>query len=105
MAKLGGYVGKLLRVDLTNERQKDEYVDEASLGKYIGGLLWGRKSCTTRRTEWSDPENRIIWMTSFCRQQIIRRRQLLGDNLTIINEFTTKRSLSIDAGSGDIARS
>ncbi|MFC1925515.1 aldehyde ferredoxin oxidoreductase family protein [Chloroflexota bacterium] len=66
MAKLGGYVGKLLRVDLTNERLTDEYIDEATWRKYIGGTTMGTKILFDEvppDTDWSDPENRLIWMT------------------------------------------
>ena len=38
MAKLGGYMGKILRVDLTNERITEEKVDEAILRMFVGGL-------------------------------------------------------------------
>jgi len=43
MAKLGGYMGKILRVDLTNERLTDEKVDEATLRKFLGGTGLGTK--------------------------------------------------------------
>ena len=37
MPKLGGYMGKILRVDLTDERLTEEKVDEATLRKFVGG--------------------------------------------------------------------
>ncbi|MFC2018061.1 aldehyde ferredoxin oxidoreductase family protein [Chloroflexota bacterium] len=66
MAKLGGYAGKILRVDLTNEHLTDELIDEATWRKYIGGTTLGTKVLydeVPKGTEWSDPENRLIWMT------------------------------------------
>jgi len=64
MAKLGGYMGKILRVDLTNERLTDEKVDEATLRKFLGGTGLGAKIMYDEvpgGIEWSDPRNRIIW--------------------------------------------
>ncbi len=40
---LGGYAGKLLRVDLTNARLSEERLDEAVLRKYVGGSGLGAK--------------------------------------------------------------
>ena len=64
MAKLGGYMGKILRVDLTNERLTDEKVDEATLRKFLGGTGLGVKIMydeVPEGIEWSDARNRLIW--------------------------------------------
>jgi len=64
MAKLGGYMGKILRVDLTNERLTDENVDDATLRTFLGGTGLGAKIMYDEvpgGIEWSDPRNRIIW--------------------------------------------
>ena len=37
MGKLYGYAGKLLRVDLTNEKISEEDIDEITARKYVGG--------------------------------------------------------------------
>ena len=66
MAKLGGYMGKILRVDLTNERLTHEKVDEATLRKFLGGPGWGTKIMydeVPAAVEWSDPRNRLIFAT------------------------------------------
>ena len=66
MAKLGGYMGKVLRVDLTKERLTDEKLDEATLRKFLGGTGLGVKIMYDEvpgGIEWSDPRNRIIWTT------------------------------------------
>ena len=67
MAKLGGYMGKILRVDLTEERITEEPLpDEATLRKYLGGTGLGAKIMydeVPAGVEWSDPENRLIWLT------------------------------------------
>jgi aldehyde:ferredoxin oxidoreductase len=34
---IGGYVGKILHVDLTNERISEEVLDRETLRKYVGG--------------------------------------------------------------------
>ena len=38
-----GYAGKILRVDLTNERLSEETLDEATLRKWVGGVGFGAK--------------------------------------------------------------
>ena len=40
---IGGYAGKILRVDLTNERITEEVLDEATLRKWVGGVGFGAK--------------------------------------------------------------
>lgn len=67
MVKLGGYMGKILRVDLTNERITAEPLpDEATLRKFLGGSGLGIKLLydeVPAGVEWSDPANRLIWLT------------------------------------------
>ena len=66
MAELGGYAGKMLRVDLTKERITDEKVDPATLRKFLGGSGLGTKIMYDEvpgGIEWSDPGNRLIWAT------------------------------------------
>ncbi len=63
MDKLYGYAGKLLRVDLTNERMTDETIDEETARKYIGGTGIGAKCLyeeVPAGVDWSDEQNRII---------------------------------------------
>jgi len=43
MSDFGGYAGKFLRVDLTNERTSEVVFDEETLRKYIGGTGIGAK--------------------------------------------------------------
>lgn len=60
---IGGYAGKLLRVDLTTERVIEERVDETTLRNYIGGTGIGIKFLYEEvppGVGWSDPENRLI---------------------------------------------
>ena len=64
MAELGGYMGKILRVDLTKELITEEKLPEATLRKYIGGTGLGAKIMYDEvppGIEWSDPANRLIW--------------------------------------------
>jgi aldehyde:ferredoxin oxidoreductase len=63
---IGGYVGKILRVDLTNERISEEILDGETLRKYVGGTALGAKYLYEEvppGVEWSDPENRIMFFT------------------------------------------
>ena len=58
-----GYAGKILRVDLTNERITEEVLDEATLRKWVGGVGLGAKYLYEEvppGARWNDPENRLI---------------------------------------------
>lgn len=64
--KLGGYIGKMLRVDLTHERVSEETLDRDTLRQYIGGAALGAKYLydeVPATVKWSDPENRIMFFT------------------------------------------
>jgi len=66
MTKPGGYMGKMLRVDLTKELITEEKVDEAILRNYVGVSGLGVKIMYDEvppGIEWNDPRNRIIWLT------------------------------------------
>ena len=59
-----GFAGKILRVDLTQERIWDEPLDEATARAYVGGIGLGAKILYDEvppGIEWSDPENRLIF--------------------------------------------
>jgi aldehyde:ferredoxin oxidoreductase len=63
---IGGYMGKILRVDLTSERLSEESPDIETLRKYIGGTGLGTKYLYEEvppGVKWSDAENRIMFMT------------------------------------------
>ncbi|MFH1639701.1 MAG: aldehyde ferredoxin oxidoreductase C-terminal domain-containing protein, partial [Chloroflexota bacterium] len=63
MDKLYGYAGKLLRIDLTNEKVTEEKLDEATLRKWVGGTGLGAKYLweeVPASVKWSDEGNRII---------------------------------------------
>jgi aldehyde:ferredoxin oxidoreductase len=60
MGKLFGYAGKLLRVDLTNEKITEEVLDEETARKYIGGTGLGAKYLydeVPAGVEWFDADN------------------------------------------------
>lgn len=62
-AQILGYMGKLLRVDLSARRSSSESLAEDLLKKYIGGAALGIKYVYDEvhpGTQWSDPENRIF---------------------------------------------
>lgn len=61
-----GFVGRILRVDLTEGKTSTEELDEATLKKWVGGAGLGAKYLYDEvppGVEWSDPENRLIWTT------------------------------------------
>jgi len=65
MAKLYGWVGKILRVDLTTELVS-ELPTENYVPKFVGGMGVGAKICwdeISPEVEAFDPENRLIIMT------------------------------------------
>ena len=66
MTKLYGYSGKLLRIDLTNEKVTEENPDEATLRKWVGGTGLGAKYLfeeVAAGVGWADAENRLILTT------------------------------------------
>ena len=61
-----GYVGKILRVDLSKGKMATEDLDETTLKKWVGGVGLGAKYLYDEvppSVKWSDPENRLIWTT------------------------------------------
>ncbi len=62
----GGYMGKILRVDLTDEKMWEEKLDENFAKKYIGQLGFGARIMYDEVPPEIDayhPENRLIFMT------------------------------------------
>lgn len=60
---VGGYAGKILRVDLSREKLFEVILDEDTLRKYIGGTGIGVKILYDEvepTYHWSDPTNRVI---------------------------------------------
>lgn len=63
---LCGYVGRILRVDLTHGDCGDEVLSAATLRKYVGGTGLGAKFLYEEvppGVDWSDPRNRIALMS------------------------------------------
>ena len=61
-----GYMGKLLRVDLSREKISEESVDSETLRKYVGGTGLGAKYLyeeVPAGVEWSDAGNRMMFFT------------------------------------------
>jgi len=59
----GGYTGKILRVNLTDEQVTAESVDEITLRKYVGGTGLGAKLLYEEvppGIEWNHSDNRLI---------------------------------------------
>lgn len=62
----GGYMGKILRVDLTDKKMKEEKLDENLAKKYIGQLGIGAKIMYDEvppEIDAYNPENRLIFIT------------------------------------------
>jgi len=60
---MGGYAGKLLRVDLSRETLSEVAFDEETLRNHVGGASLGIKILYDEvppTTPWSDPSNRVI---------------------------------------------
>jgi len=61
-----GYAGKILRVNLSDEKIWTENLDEATVLKWVGGVGLGAKYLYDEvppEVKWSDPQNRLIWTT------------------------------------------
>ena len=59
-----GYMGRILRVDLTNEKVTKEELSQETLRMWIGGTGLGAKYLYQEvppQVNWSDPANRMIW--------------------------------------------
>jgi aldehyde:ferredoxin oxidoreductase len=64
--RVGGYVGRILRVDLSTKRIWVEELDEKTLRKWVGGIGLAAKVLYEEvppGVQWSDPGNRLIWTT------------------------------------------
>ena len=61
---IGGYVGRILRVNLSKHEVHAEELDNFTAEKWIGGVGFGAKYLydeVPAGMEWSDPSNRLIW--------------------------------------------
>jgi len=64
--KAMGYVGKILRVDLSNTGIGTDDLDLKTVEKWVGGVGFGAKYLFEEvppGVEWDDPENRLVWTT------------------------------------------
>ena len=62
----GGYMGKILRVDLSNEKISVEQPDNATRRKYVGGTGMGAKYLYEEvppGVEWDNAENRMMFFS------------------------------------------
>ena len=59
-----GYMGRILRVDLTTRTVTEEELSQETLRMWIGGTGLGAKYLYQEvppQVDWSDPDNRMIW--------------------------------------------
>jgi len=64
--EIGGYLGRILRVDLSKGKMSIEELDNAFIEKWVGGAGFGARYLyeeVPSGVEWSDAENRMIWTT------------------------------------------
>jgi aldehyde:ferredoxin oxidoreductase len=62
--KPGGYLGKMLRVDLSARKITMEELGQSFIEKWVGGVGFGARYLYEEvppGVEWSDPKNRLIW--------------------------------------------
>ncbi len=62
--EIGGYVGKILRVDLSTGKIFNEDLREEFAAKWVGGVGFGARYLyqeVPAKVTWSAPENRMIW--------------------------------------------
>jgi aldehyde:ferredoxin oxidoreductase len=61
---IGGYLGRMLRVDLSKEKISIDELNQPFIEKWVGGAGFGAHYLyeeVAQGVEWSDPENRLIW--------------------------------------------
>jgi len=61
---IGGYLGRMLRVDLSKGNISTEELNPSFIEKWIGGAGFGARYLYEEippGVQWSDPENRLIW--------------------------------------------
>jgi aldehyde:ferredoxin oxidoreductase len=61
-----GYMGKILRVDLSKGETTEEFPDQSTLRQYVGGTGLGIKYLYDEvppEVQWNDPKNRLIFAT------------------------------------------
>jgi len=61
-----GYMGKILRIDLSEKKSWIQELDEEACQKYVGGVSLGSKYLIEEippGVKWSSPENRLIFVT------------------------------------------
>jgi aldehyde:ferredoxin oxidoreductase len=61
---IGGYLGKILHVDLSEGKTFVEELDQPFVEKWVGGVGFGAKYLYNEvppGIKWSDPENCLIW--------------------------------------------
>jgi aldehyde:ferredoxin oxidoreductase len=66
MSDMPGYAGKILRVDLTNERTWAEPLDPEIARRYLGGAGLGARILYDEvppEVTWDHPDNRVILAT------------------------------------------
>lgn len=64
--EVGGYLGRILRVDLSYGKISVEEFYRSFLEKWVGGVGFGATYLyqeVPAGVRWSDPENRLIWTT------------------------------------------
>ena len=64
--EIGGYWGKILRVDLSKGETSVENLSQSFIKKWVGGAGFGAHYLykeVPADVEWSDPENRMVWTT------------------------------------------
>ena len=64
--EVGGYLGKILRVDLSAGKITVEELTHSFVEKWVGGVGFGARVLyeeVPAGVRWSDPDNRLIWTT------------------------------------------
>ena len=67
---IGGYMGKILRVDLSKGETSIVELDQSTIEKWVGGAGFGAKFLydeVPSGIAWSDPNNSMVWTMRFQR--------------------------------------
>lgn len=61
---IGGYLGRILRVDLSSGKTSVDELERSFIENWVGGVGFGARYLyeeVPAGVEWSDPRNRLIW--------------------------------------------
>jgi len=100
--QLGGYIGKILRVDLTRFQITEELIEEAVFRKYIGGVSLGANYLydgVPPRVSCFDPDNQLIFASGPLSGTQVRG----SSNVTVVSKGALTNGAATSQANGFLA--